>query len=107
MKFVPCKRTTHLIGCVLFFTQLFKGLHELRLDDAVLFLGVPICDLREAFFPEMIFQSFSVAFGRREKCEKIFDTALLERAREMVHGLVEEIGAENERQNAYRDVCRE
>ena len=108
MKFVPCNlRTTHLIGCVLFFTQFFKSLHELCLDDAVLFLGVPLWDLREAFFLEMIFQCISVAFVWREKCEKIFDTALFERARKMVHGLVDKIGAENERQDAYRDICRE
>ena len=96
--------STHVFGRVLLFAPLFQAVDKALLDDSELFLSEPFRDLWYAFGLEVGFERPWILLLRREEGKKVFNTTLLERARQMVHRLIKQVSAEDDRDDAQRDI---
>lgn len=94
----------HIFDRVFLFTPLLQTVNETFLDNCELSLSEPIRYLRKSLCLEVGFEGPGVLLLRREKGKEVFDATFLERASKMIHGLVKQICAENDRNDAQGDV---
>jgi hypothetical protein len=99
-----CDRTC-LVSGLIAIRHVLELLDDAFLNDGGLFLGPPLGDLRETFLLEVRLQNRAVALVGREEEEKVLDASTFEGSGEMVHGLVDKVSAEDERDDADGDIC--
>lgn len=95
-----CAGMSYLVGRLFAFTKFGEILDDAFFHDGILLLGPPIGHLRQSFFLEVIFKSFAFPLVGWEECRKIFDTTTLQRAGEMIHRLIDQVGTEDESDHA-------
>jgi hypothetical protein len=86
----------HLLGGFLALAELLEVLHDALFDDGVLLFGPPLRDGAQALLLEVLLELLARALVGREEREQVFDAAAFEGSREVVHRLVDQVGAEDE-----------
>lgn len=84
--------------------MLLYGFGDFLLENGVLLLRPPIRYLRQALLSEEFVEGLVLPLVLGEEQQEIFDSALLESAREMVDRLFGEIGAEDDGDNVSRHI---
>ena len=67
-------------------------------------LGVPISDLREVLLAKVFVEDFHITAVGWEEGEKVLDVSTLQGSSEMIHGLLCQVGTEDDGQHRCRCV---
>lgn len=82
----------------------FYSFDDFLLENGVLLLGPPICDLDQSLFSEKLVKDLILPLVLREEEQEVFDPALLESAREMVDRMFGEVRTEDDGDNVSRYI---
>lgn len=78
---------------------------DILLENGVLLLRPPIRDLGQPLLSEKLVEELVLLLVLREEQQEVFDPALLEDAREVVHRLFSEARTEDDGDHVSRHIC--